>query len=129
MKYNLTVDSEQLQHIAKALDFYTRIQLGQLSELTNPYMLPLQDTDYETVKLLIKELKQQMFPELPEDKYHSIRSKKANDDLRQIVDIYETIRYTLAQETKEPNNIPKPYHWSGEKDLPKLIKENTDANS
>ena len=59
-KYNLEVDSEQLKHISKALDFFARIQTGQISELVNPYMIPLPDADYKEVDSLLKELKKQM---------------------------------------------------------------------
>ena len=53
-KYTLEVDSEQLKHISKALDFFARIQTGQVSELVNPYMLPLPDADYKEVSNEIK---------------------------------------------------------------------------
>ena len=90
-KYTLEVDSEQLKHISKALDFYARIQTGQVSELVNPYMVQLPDADYKEVDETLKTLKKRMFPELPEGAFYSIKSKHISDQTRQMIDIFEVI--------------------------------------
>ncbi len=128
-KYTLEVDSEQLKHISKALDFYARIQTGQVSELVNPYMVPLPDADYKEVDELLKTLKKQMFPELPEGAFYSIKSKHISDQTRQMIDIFEVIRYQLMSESDSPEVVEKnvkPFHWAAEKPLPTIIKSNLD---
>ena len=128
-KYTLEVDSEQLKHISKALDFFARIQTGQVSELVNPYMVPLPDADYKEVDVLLKSLKKQMFPELPDGAFYSIKSKYISDQVRQMIDIFEVIRYQMMSESDSPEIIEKnvrPFHWASDKQLPVLKKVDED---
>jgi len=117
-KYVLEVDEEQLKYIAKTLDFFARIQTGQLSELSNPYMVTLPEADYNDVDLLLQTLKKIMYPNLPETAFYSLKSKAISDDIRQIVDIYEIIRFCI--DTKEDKR--KPIQWSSEREPPKISK-------
>lgn len=125
--YILKLDKEQLQHISKALDFYARIQTGQVSELVNPYMVPLPNADYKDVSETVKTLKKHMFPDLPDGAYYSIRSKHISDAVRQMIDIYEVIRYQFLMESEEKSEEKekqlKPVNWSSEKKLPVLRKD------
>ena len=124
-RYTLEVDHEQLKHISKALDFFARIQTGQVSELVNPFMVPLPDADYKEVEEILKTLKKQMFPELPDGAYYSIKSKHITDQTRQIIDIFETIRFQLVADSENPEVVEKnikPFHWSAEKPLPVITK-------
>ncbi len=116
--YTIQVDKDQIELIAKALDFFSRIQLGQISELVNPYMVPLQKADYKLVTEQLTSLKSTMFPELPENAYYSIKSKKVPDNIRQIIDIYESIKYVLSEENDKKNL----FHWSSEKELPQISR-------
>ena len=118
--YILEVDEEQLKHISKALDFYARIQTGQVSELVNPYMVALPDSDYKEVENILRDLKKHMFPNLPENAFYSIKSKHIQDPVRQLVDIFEVIRYELLSDEEE--DIKKPFNWSSQKSLPTLKK-------
>lgn len=131
MKYNLTLDKEQLDVLQKSLDLYARIQMGQLSQLTNPYLIPLPDADYSQVEDTLKELKTKMFPELPENSYYSIKSKKIADPIRQAVDILEVINHRLAWDNFTPTDeydkpvgeqFKNPFHWSSDMDLPTIEK-------
>lgn len=129
-KYTLEVDSEQLKHISKALDFYARIQTGQVSELVNPYMVQLPDADYKEVDEMLKTLKKRMFPELPEGAFYSIKSKHITDQTRQIIDIFEVIRYQIMSESDSKEVVEKnvkPFHWSAEKPLPIVTKHDDEA--
>jgi hypothetical protein len=119
-KYILEIDEDQLKHISKSLDFYARIQMGQVSEFANPYMVPLPNADYIDVETKLKELKEHMFPDLPADAYYSVKSKHISDDIRQMIDIFEVIKYEMI--TEEDDKF-KPFHWSSEKDLPKLTSK------
>ena len=132
-KYTITLEKQQLDIITKALDFYARIQLGQVSQLTNPYLIPLPDADYSDVDNKLIELKKIMFPELPEKSYYSIKSKKIADPVRQAVDIMEVISHKLAWDyyvppKDEPQKKPEgeifknPFHWSSDLELPTIEK-------
>lgn len=141
MKYQLTLEKEQLEVISKALDLFARVQMGQVSELTNPYLIPLPDADYANVEEKIIELKKSMFPELPEKSYYSIKSSHVSDTTRQAVDIYEVIKHQIAldeytQPPEDPDKKPtgnvfkNPFHWSSEQELPQIKKiGEKDANS
>lgn len=122
--YRLLVDDSQLNHISKALDFYARIQMGQISEMVNPYMVPLPSCNYDEITPLITELKTKMFPDLPKNAYYSIKSSQLSDEVRQMVDIYEVIRFQLIadNETELKENDMKPFNWSSEKLLPVIEK-------
>lgn len=127
--YTLTASEEQFKIINKALDLFARVQMGQLSELTNPFIVPLPDADYSDVASKITELKKSMFPELSENSYYSIKSKKLSDTIRQAVDIFEVIRYKLAFDNLPENSdkpvgvqYDKPFHWSVEMPLPQINK-------
>jgi len=133
VKYTLTLEKEQLDIISKSLDLYARIQMGQVSQITNPYLIPLPDADYTDVENKLSELKTAMFPELPDKSYYSIKSKKVPDPVRQAVDIFEVISHRLAWDyyippKDDPNKKPEgdmfknPFHWSSELDLPQIEK-------
>lgn len=115
-QYSIELDIEQLELIKKSLDFFARMNLGQLSELSNPYMITLPDAEYSDISEQLQNLKNTMFPNLPEKSYYSIKSKMISDDIRQVVDIFETINYAVSPEKN------KPWHWSTEKNLP-IIKK------
>jgi hypothetical protein len=130
-KYTLTLETEQLQVLVKSLDLYARIQMGQVSQLTNPYLIPLPDADYTDVEDKLLELKKAMFPELPEKSYYSIKSKKVADPVRQAVDMLEVINHRLAWDNFTPTDehdkpvgevYKNPFHWSSEIDLPHIEK-------
>lgn len=126
-KYTLEVDSEQLKHISKALDFYSRIQTGQLSELVNPYMVSLPEAEYKEVDKILKELKKQMFPNLPDGAFYSIKSKHISDSVRQMIDIFEVIRYNIITNSDNlelSDKVSKPFHWASDKPLPIVEKIN-----
>lgn len=130
-KYTLEVDNEQLKHISKALDFFARIQTGQVSELVNPYMVPLPDADYKEVDVLLKDLKKQMFPELPEGAFYSIKSKYISDQVRQMIDIFEVIRHQLMMDSDNQEVVEKnikPFHWATDKPLPVVKKVDGDQS-
>lgn len=132
MNYLLEVDEEQLKHISKALDFYARIQMGQVGELVNPYMVPLPNADYTDVEIKVKDLKASMFPDLPENAYFSVKSKQIPDTIRQMVDIFEVIKHQLiidANTAQEEIENLKPFHWSTEKELPNLRKVEHNATT
>ena len=85
-KYNLELNEEQIKEVMKALDFYTRISIGQLQHLKY-----LKDGASEnTLTLLQKE----MFPNLT-GLHHSlgIHNKENSESVRVCYDIYKQIHY------------------------------------
>ena len=121
-QYNLEASDKQLELIVRALDFYSRVQMGQVSELTNPYAIPLPDADYSDVETKVSDLKKTMFPDLDEKSYYSLKSKKLPDTVRQAVDLMETINYEMTDQV-EGIKSNKPFHWSSEMDLVKIKKK------
>lgn len=125
--YSIEANTAQLELIMKALDFYSRIQMGQISELTNPYIIQLPDADYSDVDEQLIKLKKSMFPELDAKTFYSIKTKKIPDTIRQTVDILDVIRHRIAwDDSKEekPTGMKynKPIHWSNEYNLIKIEK-------
>lgn len=126
-KYTVELNSEQLELVMKALDFYSRIQMGQVSELTNPFVIQLPNADYSNVDDQLLSLKKSMFPELDAKTFYSIKTKKIPDTIRQTVDILDVMRHKLAWDNtteEKPTGIKynKPIHWSNEHDLIKITK-------
>ena len=125
--YQIEATEAQLELIMKALDFYSRIQMGQVSELTNPFAIQLPDADYSQVDEQLLKLKKSMFPALDAKTFYSIKTKKIPDSIRQLVDILDVIRHKLAWDKlieEEPKGMQyaKPIHWSYEIDLIKIKK-------
>jgi hypothetical protein len=131
--YIININVAQLELIMKALDFYSRIQMGQLSELANPYIIQLPESDYAEIDKQLLKLKKIMFPELDDKTFYSIKTKKIPDTIRQTVDILDVIRYRLAwdtntEETPTGMKYNKPIHWSNEHELI-TIKKVDDATT
>ena len=125
--YQLEASEAQLKLIIKALDFYSRVQMGQVSELTNPFSLPLENADYTDVDKKVSDLKQSMFPDLDSNSYYAIKSKKLPDSVRQSVDIMEVLRHRLSWDNtteESPTGIQyqKPFQWSNELPLVSIKK-------
>jgi len=124
-KFSLELDVEQLMLVSKAVDFFARIQTGQISEMINPYMVALPNADYTDIEKKIIDLKHSMFPELPENAHYSIRSKQLSDTVRQMIDIHEVIKFTIlppSTEEDQDNRPRRPFQWSTEKQLPTIKK-------
>jgi len=126
--YTIEANTAQLELMMKALDFYSRIQMGQLSELTNPYIIQLPDADYSDVDEQLLKLKKSMFPELDDRTFYSIKTKKIPDTIRQTVDILDVIRHQIAWDTSKEESptgmkYDKPIRWSNEHNLITIKKE------
>jgi len=127
MIYQLEATKDQFELILKSLDFYSRIQMGQVSELANPSIIPLPSADYAELEEKINIIKKAMFPELEEHEYFSVQSKKIPDTIKQTIDMIEVIKYQFklampptATTELDINKLKKPYHWSSEQELVKF---------
>ena len=132
--YTIEANEAQLELIMKALDFYSRIQMGQISELTNPYMIQLPNADITDVDEQLLKLKKSMFPELDARSFYSIKTKKIPDTIRQTVDILDVIRHRIAWDNtteEKPSGMKynKPIQWSNEHNLIKIKKDNNNEST
>lgn len=102
--YNLQVNEEQLAMIQKALDLYSRLGIGQVEELANPFTSPYPIVS-EKGKEILKEFKKEVFPELDSGAYYSIFSKEAPENAKIGYDLIQVIRNFLAYERKPEGGI------------------------
>jgi hypothetical protein len=101
-EYILKLNEKQIEILKKSLDFISRLQIGQISEIRDTFNSPLSDRINEENKNSLREnlikIKKDLFPELHEENaYFSIYNKqKSPENARIAYDIYQVIRYTLA---------------------------------
>lgn len=86
MKYNLQLNKKQVNGILKALDFYSRISIGQLSEM--------KEISESASKETLTKLQEEMFPTLT-GLNHSfgIAGKETPEDTKICYDIYKEIMF------------------------------------
>jgi len=132
MKYQLEITENQAQIIENALDFYSRIQMGQFDELISNFSSPLykdllkNNPDYDKLKFYINELKKEILPELSINSFYSIGNKSRPDSSRISFDLIQVIRYRLSWD-KYPEggigvNFDKPMKFSTTESLAKIKK-------
>lgn len=94
----LTMTEAQAQTIMNALDFYSRVGIGQVSE-----MKKVMEENFNkiwnldsTVDPHIEAVKKIYFPELSEGGYHSIFSSLAHEESKISWDLIQVIRHAIA---------------------------------
>lgn len=101
-KYNLSISTNQARTLCRALDLYSRIGMGQFTEILFTYerggMLEPRYRE-EAVKLLDR--LHYLITRLPPSAYHGIHSNAIHDDLRVAFDLQQVIRHKIAW-TEEP---------------------------
>ena len=87
-KYNLELNEEQVKQVLEALDFYSRISIGQLQEL--------KEISSSASKETLTKLQKEMFPSLT-GLHHSfgIAGKYAPEEAKICYDIYKQIHYVF----------------------------------
>ena len=127
--YSLKLNEEQLNVVMKALDLYSRLQMGQVEELINPFSSPFSNrfVDRENVEKAVSVLKKEYFPELTRDSYNGIFSDKTPETSKIAYDIIQVVRNRLAYD-KNPSggftvDFDDPIKSSGQP-LPEIKKEN-----
>lgn len=108
-KFSLEINSAQAKIIVEALDFYSRIQSGQLSELTNVCSGPLQQLitieQSEDAEQLLGPIKKILFPNLQGQFYGITNKIDLPDSARVSYDIKRVIRGALAWDRKPEGDI------------------------
>jgi len=97
--YTVEFSEEQLQTIIEACDLYSRLQLGQLHMLTEPYgVFPVKSISehQEQVKYLTDALKAYLYPELSKNAYYGIFSDSTPEPAKELWDIQQVLRHSIA---------------------------------
>ena len=105
MKITLEINEKQANTILKALDLYSRLQSGQISELSCPFSSPFKEKILESnssIEKEIKNIKKKLFPELSLNESYGIFSKEIPEEAKIAYDILQVVRNKIAW-TKTPH--------------------------
>lgn len=105
----LKINETQAKTIIKALDLYSRLQMGQIHELGTPYSGPftkqIEKADKEKLEDILNELKQTLFPELSQGAFYGIFSQEVPDEAKISYDMIQVIRNHLAWKNNPKGGI------------------------
>ena len=108
MKVNIEVSEEQAKLILKALDFYGRVQLGQLEELlsfSSPIRERLSSKDLTESRFLLDKIKKDIFG-LESNSFFSIMNKnEVPEEARLGYDMIQVLRNKIAYANKPEGGI------------------------
>jgi hypothetical protein len=141
LKITIEVDREQAQVIMNALEFYSRMCMGQFDQIhhnihayrtfSNP------EIDISHICLLEDALKSAMFPGISRSAYICITSSEVGERAQTSWDIYQTLRHAISwveypeghfPEVKiQTVNFDKPTHVNFKRPLPKVTIEKSDG--
>ena len=98
-KYNLEVNRDQLQTIKRALEFYSRIGMGQLNEVTSWEFnfKDLNDVDRRYTEDALGYIGE-LLTDLPRNAYRGIGHRDVPDSCTSAFDMYQVIRHHIAWE-------------------------------
>jgi hypothetical protein len=99
----LTMTESQANTIMKALDFYSRVGMGQLKEIKN--VIEYFNKDWDKADIVddhIIAIKEVYFPELSRDGYYGIFGSDTPEESKISWDLIQVIRYAIAWH-KYPN--------------------------
>lgn len=135
MNYHLSLTEKQAHVLIKALDFYSRIKCGQLTEIENIFRdvlifeerkIPLENL--EKSEKVLADLKRLLFPEI-DSPNASYGIREAPGESEKIAyDIQQVVRHRLAWDGVKPGEKPQgvwgyePWKTSTTQDLPKIEK-------
>ena len=112
-KYTLTINKEQACVISEALEIYSRLKHGQISELRNLFMdrwcAPDSPFNWSTEPLL-DSLKAVIFPDLPKNASYGV-GNKIYPESSVAWDIMQVIRHRLAWDRLKVEGKDKPEHY------------------
>ena len=104
MKYKLTCNEEQYNHIAWCVEVCHRIMCGDTMEICQ--LLPIIIDDY-----LLKEVKAQAFPELMPNQHYGWNggycNKEVNENFRKTWDKQQAQGYQIYRQMRYKQNIAK----------------------
>jgi hypothetical protein len=109
----LTINKEQARIMCEALEIYSRLKHGQISELRelfrDRWCAPDSPFNWSTEPLL-DSLKAVIFPELPKNAYHGVGSK-IYPESSVAWDIMQVIRHRLAWDRLKAEGRDQPEYW------------------
>lgn len=126
MKVTLELSEKQAGIVEEALEFYSRIHMGQFEELGN--FFHKRNYNRDEFRHLTDQLRRCVFPELQRNAYYGICDKKhLSDNARIAWDIQQVIRHGVSWK-RYPNggitvNFDPPMRTSESEGLPKVVVE------
>jgi len=123
MKCELKLTEQQARVIIQALEFWSRMFLGQVEEIK--WHPAVQDRKKSmALDSLVRQLKLSIFPELSPHGYFGIHSDKVPDQARQAFDILQVLRHQLwLSEGRQPRyavDADEPTRLSEDESLPRI---------
>jgi len=122
MKYELKLTEQQARVVVQALDFWSRMFLGQVEEIK--WHPAVQGRKSMALDSLLRQLKPVIFPELSSHAYFGIHSDKVPDEARQAFDILQVIRHQMwISNGREPRYVvdaDEPMRLSENESLPRI---------
>ena len=116
MKVILTLTEEQAHVLNRALDFYSRIQMGQFHEIRRMFN---NHGSEDNVDFLLFSARNELIPGLKAlgpNAYNGIFSPEVDDSARACFDIIQAVRYKLAWKHEPKGGIQvdfdEPMHMS-----------------
>ncbi len=109
MKFTLELSEKQMTIMLSALDLYSRVHLGQYTDLPNnnreSQSWPTRIEDANVIKKIL-------FPDLPPNGYYGIHSDEISDNARISWDLQQVIRYNFhwRRSGKDPENDIRDWH-------------------
>lgn len=133
-KYKLTITEHQASVINRALDFYSRMLIGQVREIKNVYKMERNFNDlpdHDQADEAIEKVRELYFPGHPSNGSFGIYSPEVPDSARIAWDIQQVIRHRIAwRRAGDPSErdwstmtgvtYDEPMKSSSKEDLPKI---------
>ena len=112
-KYSLVVNVEQARVIREALEVYSRLKYGQISELRNLFMdrwcAPDSRFNWDN-EWIFDALKAMIFPDLEKNAYYGV-GNKVYPESSVAWDVMQVLRHRLAWDRLKDEGKDKPEHW------------------
>ena len=132
MKYLLEIDEDHAKVIIEALDFYSRVHMGQLEVIAEQHIDSFTNTEaYERFRQTLDILKSDLG--IHANAHWGIRSPKVIEGAKLAFDIQQIIRHRLAWDRCPTGGLgvdfQKLFKCSQSKSLPKIYGEKHDNQS
>ncbi len=101
------LSDDELRSIMSVCDIIGRVMMGQVIEILELSGMRFNLNPVDRPHLY--NLKNLMFPELPNNGYYSVHSTEISDKVRQLFDIYQVIRHYLSW--RDEDNTPETRNW------------------
>ena len=94
MKFTLTFNEKQAQVLMNALDFYSRVRMGQFHVISDEFRFD-HEFDQHNARFYLDRLREMIFPELEANEYYSIYHDIVGAG-QEAWDIHQVIRHAYA---------------------------------